>query len=101
MNNRIYQAAQLYKEASELIDTAAALLELEGIRAITDLKGYYNGRQEIEVHLYRGIEKTADDEHKIADRPGCFKDFSANEKVSWIKINGVNFIQLKKVEDEG
>lgn len=101
MNKRIYQAAQLYKEASELMDKAEALLDLEGIMPATDLKGYYNNKQEIEVRLYSGISKMADDEHKIADRPGMFHGYAADNRAGWIKINGVNFFQLKTNDGEG
>lgn len=101
MNKRVYQAAQMYKEASELMDKAEALLELEGIQTVTDIKGYYNNKQEIEVHLYSGIVKMADDKHKIADRPGSFTGYANDKNVGWIKINGVNFFQLKICNEEG
>ncbi len=101
MNKRIYQAAQLYKEASELMDKAEALLDLEGIIPATDLKNYYNNKKEIEVHVYSGISKMADDKHKIADRPGRFTGYADDKNVGWIKINGVNFFQLKVADEEG
>ena len=101
MNKRIYQAAQLYKEASELMDKAEALLDLEGIMPATDLKHYYNDKKEIDVHIYSGILKMADDKHKIADRPGMFHGYAADKNVGWIKINGVNFFQLKTNDGEG
>ncbi len=101
MNKRIYQAARLYKEASELMDKAEALLDLEGIIPATNLKSYYNNKQEIEVHVYSGISKMADDTHKIANRPGMFYGYADDKNVGWIKINGVNFFQLKTCDEEG
>ncbi len=96
MNKEVLQAAKLIKAASECINRANALLKATGATAIDNpLLGYYNDKKEIAYHLYSGITKLTDSPEDIKTPLPPFKGFNPDNKKGWIKINGVNFFQLK------
>lgn len=99
MNENIRKAANLYQNAAQLLETANDLLEKEGIAAIKKFPitwDRFHNNLEVEVTLLSGIEKMEYGENKVAIRPSLTGDGPIMlPAVDWIKIEVINFTQLK------
>lgn len=99
MNENIERAVTLYKDAYRKIKTAEKLLEAEKIEPILLQEDYFNSVMKPTVMLYSGIKNLETESNKVTDRPPLWHDFAPDHRNGWIKINGLNFVQLKSVVD--
>ena len=93
---RVSRAVRLFKEAYRCRKEACEIFEELGIVVCDADYGYYNGQIEHQIQIYAGIKELEGEELKVSDRPATFPCISDDKYVGWIKIDGVNFVQLKQ-----
>lgn len=91
MNENVKEAIRLIKMADDCLSMASRQLEKVGVQlCLTDIKRMYFSEKEIEMQVYSGIENLGD----VSNRPPFFEG-EEDEKYKWIKIDGVNFVEIK------
>lgn len=92
MNENVREAIRLIKMADDCLSMANRQLERVGVQlCVRDLKDKYLGKREIEIHVFNGIENLGD----ISNRPPFFEG-EEDKKYKWIKIDGVNFVEINE-----
>lgn len=90
MNENVSEAIRLIKMADDCLFMANKQLEKVGVQlCLTSIESMYFGKKETEMQVYSGIEKLGD----ISNRPPFFEG-KENEKYKWIKLDGVNFVEI-------
>ena len=101
MNNNIAKAVRLYEKAMILIEEAQGIFEAEGIKVDEPRSNYYRGKEEWEAQCLSGIKNFESRAKKVKDMPPMFKDFEIRKRNGHIKVDKMNFFQIKEVKEDG
>ena len=101
MNKNIAKAVRLYEEAMTLIEKAQKIFNEEGITVDEPRSNYYRGKEEWEAQCLSGIKNFESKTKKVKDMPPMFKDFEIRKRNGHIKVDKMNFFQIKEVKEDG